>query len=151
VTWKIVKKILEGGGRGAAGFRSESLQSQIGELPEEERAIRDAAAARDEAYNNFKDGITDAKQDVIDGLIKEISLVRGKLKPETITEIEKELGALLDSSARYGNDITPELDAISTRWRAGVQSTGVWPRRNYTHYNHQRHVARSNGSSLCTA
>ena len=121
------KKILEGGGRGAAGFRSESLQSQIGELPEEERAIRDAAAARDEAYNNFKDGITDAKQDVIDGLIKEISLVRGKLKPETITEIEKELGALLDSSARYGNDITPELDAISTRWRAGTKYSAFGP------------------------
>ena len=121
------KKILEGGGRGAAGFRSESLQSQIGELPEEERAIRDAAAARDEAYNNFKDGITDAKQDVIDGLLKEISLVRGKLKPETITEIEKELGALLDSSARYGNDITPELDAISTRWRAGTKYSAFGP------------------------
>jgi len=121
------KKILEGGGRGAAGFRSESLQSQIGELPEEERAIRDAATARDEAYNNFKDGITDAKQDVIDGLIKEISLVRGKLKPETITEIEKELGALLDSSARYGNDITPELDAISTRWRAGTKYSAFGP------------------------
>ena len=121
------KKILEGGGRGAAGFRSESLQSQIGELPEEERAIRDAAAARDEAYNNFKDGITDAKQDVIDGLLKEISLVRGKLKPETITEIEKELGALLDSSARYGNDITSELDAISTRWRAGTKYSAFGP------------------------
>jgi hypothetical protein len=121
------KKILEGGGRGAAGFRSASLQSQIGELPEDERAIRDAAAARDDAYSNFKDGITDAKQDVIDGLIKEISLVRGQLKPETITEIEKELSALLDSSARYGNDITPELDAISTRWRAGTKYSAFGP------------------------
>ena len=31
------------------------------------------------------------------------------------------MGALLDSSARYGSDITDQLDAVSTRWRAGVK------------------------------
>lgn len=121
------KTALEGGGRGGLGFRSESLQSQIGELPEDERAIRDASAARDNAYNKFKSGDKEAKQDVIDGLLKEISLVRGKLKPETITEIEKELGALLDSSARYGNDITDQLDAVSARWRAGTKYSAFGP------------------------
>lgn len=121
------KAALEGDGIGGLGLRSKSLQSQIGELPEEERAIRDAAAARDNAYNKFKSGDKEAKQDVIDGLIKEISLVRGKLKPETITEIEKELGVLLDSSARYGNDITDQLDAISARWRAGTKYSAFGP------------------------
>lgn len=115
------KAALEGGGRGGAGAASERIQSQLGELPQQEREQRKAAAARDAAYDRFKNGETDAKQDVIDGLVKEIAVVRGKLKPETITEIEKELGVLLDSSARYKNDITPQLDAISTRWRAGVK------------------------------
>lgn len=100
---------------------TQGIRPQLGSLPAQERALRDAAAEREAAYGKFKSGDKEAKQDVIDGLIKEISLVRGKLKPETITEIEKELGALLDSSARYGNDITPQLDAISTRWRAGVK------------------------------
>jgi hypothetical protein len=121
------KNLLEGGGRDGAGLASDRIQSQLGELPEQERAQRKAAQARDAAYFKFKEGDTEAKQAVIDGLIKEISVVRGQLKPETITEIEKELGALLDSSARYGNDITPELDAISTRWRAGVKSGTFGP------------------------
>ena len=115
------KASLESGGKGGAGAASERIQSQLGELPQQEREQRKAAAARDAAYDRFKNGETDAKQDVIDGLVKEIAVVRGKLKPETITEIEKELGVLLDSSARYKNDITPQLDAISTRWRAGVK------------------------------
>ena len=115
------KQSMEQGGRGGAGAATEVLQSQIGELPEQERAQREMARERDKAYDKFKAGEVDAKQDVIDGLLKEIGLVRGKLKPETITEIEKELGALLDASARYGNDITPELDAVSARWRAGTK------------------------------
>jgi hypothetical protein len=115
------KAKMEGGGATAFGTESKDSQEQLGSLPSQERAQREAATARDAAYDSFKNGEVDAKQDVIDGLIKEISLVRGSLKPETITEIEKELGALLDSSVRYGNDITPQLDAVSTRWRAGVK------------------------------
>ncbi len=115
------KAQMEGGGVTAFGTASQGQQSRLGSLPRQEREQRKAAAARDAAYDSFKKGETTAKQDVIDGLIKEISVVRGQLKPETITAIEKELGALLDASARYGNDITPELDAVSTRWRAGVK------------------------------
>ena len=121
------KLSMEQGGRGGAGIASEVLQAQLGDLPEQERAQREAARERDKAYDKFKTGEVDAKQDVIDGLLKEIALVRGKLKPETITEIEKELGALLDASARYGNDITPELDAVSTRWRAGTKFGAFGP------------------------
>ncbi len=105
----------------------QGIRPQLGSLPAQERAQREAAAEREAAYGKFKSGDKEAKQDVIDGLLKEISLVRGKLKPETITEIEKELGALLDSSARYGNDITSELDAISTRWRAGTKYSAFGP------------------------
>jgi phage shock protein A len=112
---------MEGGGATAFGTESKDSQEQLGSLPKQERAQREAATARDTAYDRFKNGEVDAKQDVVDSLVKEISLVRGRLKPETITEIEKELGALLDSSIRYGNDITPQLDAVSTRWRAGVK------------------------------
>jgi hypothetical protein len=115
------KAQMEGGGVTAFGTASQGQQSRLGSLPRQEREQREAATARDAAYDSFKNGEVDAKQDVIDGLIKEISLVRGSLKPETITEIEKELSALLDSSARYGSDITDQLDAISTRWRAGVK------------------------------
>lgn len=115
------KAQMEGGGVTAFGTASQGQQSRLGSLPRQEREQRKAAAARDAAYDSFKKGEATAKQDVIDGLIKEISVVRGQLKPETITAIEKELGALLDASARYGNDITPELDAVSTRWRAGVK------------------------------
>jgi phage shock protein A len=115
------KAKMEGGGATAFGTESKDAQERLGSLPKQERAQREAATARDAAYDSFKNGEVDAKQDVIDGLIKEISLVRGSLKPETITEIEKELSALLDSSVRYGNDITPQLDAVSTRWRAGVK------------------------------
>jgi hypothetical protein len=115
------KAQMEGGGATAFGTASQGAQSRLGSLPRQEREQRKAAQARDAAYFRFKEGETDAKQAVIDGLIKEISVVRGQLKPETITEIEKELGALLDSSARYGSDITDQLDAISTRWRAGVK------------------------------
>ena len=115
------KAQMEGGGATAFGTESQGVQSRLGSLPRQEREQRKAAAARDAAYSSFKNGEADAKQAVIDGLIKEISVVRGQLKPETITEIEKELGALLDSSARYGSDISDQLDAISTRWRAGVK------------------------------
>ena len=115
------KATMEGGGATAFGIASQGAQSRLGSLPRQEREQRKAAAARDSAYFRFKEGEKEAKQDVIDGLIKEISVVRGQLKPETITEIEKELGALLDSSARYGSDITDQLDTISTRWRAGVK------------------------------
>jgi hypothetical protein len=115
------KATMEGGGATAFGTASQGQQSRLGSLPRQEREQRKAAQARDAAYDRFKNGEADAKQDVVDSLVKEISVVRGQLKPETITEIEKELSALLDSSARYGSDITDQLDAISTRWRAGVK------------------------------
>ena len=121
------KAQMEGGGATAFGTESKSVQERLGSLPRKEREQRKAAQARDDAYDRFQTGEADAKQDVIDNLIKEISVVRGQLKPETITEIEKELGALLDSSARYGNDISDQLDAISTRWRAGVKFGAFGP------------------------
>jgi hypothetical protein len=121
------KATMEGKGATEFGTASQGAQARLGRLPRQERAQREAAAARDAAYNRFKNGETDAKQDVIDGLIKEISVIRGNLKPETVTEIEKELGALLDTSARYKNDITDQLDAISTRWRAGVKFGAFGP------------------------
>jgi len=121
------KATMEGGGATAFGTASQGAQSRLGSLPRQEREQRKAAQARDAAYDRFKSGETDAKQDVVDSLVKEISVVRGSLKPETITEIEKELGALLDTSARYNNDITDQLDAISTRWRAGVKVGAFGP------------------------
>lgn len=103
----------------------EKPSSAVSSLPAQERAQREAASARDAAYEALMSGNADARQDVIDNLVKEIAVVRGNLKPETITQIENQANGLLDSSLRYKHDATPALDALSTRWRAGTRA-GVY-------------------------
>lgn len=107
------------------GIESKDLQSQLGNLPEQEAAQREAAAARDAAYEKLKGGDNNARQDVLDNLVKEIIAARGKLRPETITQIENQANGLIDSALRYGNDITPAFEALAARWRAGTQ-TGTY-------------------------
>ena len=103
----------------------EKPSSAVSSLPAQERTQREAASARDAAYEELMSGNADARQDVIDNLVKEIAVVRGNLKPETITQIENQANGLLDSSLRYKHDATPALDALSTRWRAGTRA-GVY-------------------------
>ena len=107
------------------GLESKDLQPQLGNLPEQEAAQREAATARDAAYEKLKGGNADARQDVLDNLVKEIVAARGKLRPETITQIENQANGLIDSALRYGNDITPAFEALAARWRAGTQ-TGTY-------------------------
>lgn len=93
----------------------------VSTLPEQEKALREAAAARTAAA---QDVILNRQQDrreaVIGNLLKEIQLVRGRLKPETITQITSDVDAILnkpeDSEAALR-----ALDDLSTRWRAGVR------------------------------
>ena len=94
-------------------------------LPEQEAAQREAATARDAAYEKLKGGNTDARQDVLDNLVKGITAARGKLRPETITQIETQANALMDRGLKGAADITPAFEALSARWRAGTQ-TGTY-------------------------
>ena len=102
--------------------RTEKVKPKFSNLPEQEAARRKVVAARDAAYEKLKGGNTDARQDVLDNLVKEITAARGKLRPETITQIERQVNGLIDSSLRYGQDPTPAFEALAARWRAGTQT-----------------------------
>ena len=94
-------------------------------LPAQEAAQREAATARDAAYAALKGGKAEARQDVLDNLVKGISVARGKLRPETITQIETQANALMDRGLKGTTDITPAFEALAARWRAGTQ-TGTY-------------------------
>jgi hypothetical protein len=90
-------------------------------LPEQEKAQREAVEARTAAA---QDVILNRQQDrrpaVIGNLLKEIQLVRGRLKPETITQITNDVDAILNKPE--DSDVALKaLDDLSTRWRAGVR------------------------------
>jgi hypothetical protein len=93
----------------------------VSALPKQEKAQRDAAAARTAAA---QDVILDRKQDrreaVIGNLLKEIQLVRGRLKPETITQITRDVDAILNKP-EDSDAALRALDDLSARWRAGTQ------------------------------
>lgn len=111
--------------------RTEQVVPTTSGLPEQEKAAqarRDAVdlfAQKDSSVRNGLGAtaadVDAAKQGVVAAMLKEISDVRGKLKPETITAIEKEVRQLLDNKMMFGQDYGSVLDAISNRWRAGVR------------------------------
>jgi hypothetical protein len=105
--------------------RTEKVEPTFSSLPEQEATRREAAAARDEAYAQLQDGVTSARQDILDSIVKEITAARGKLRPETITQIERQANGLINSSLRYKHDPTPAFEALAARWRAGTQ-TGTY-------------------------
>ena len=116
-------------GRTDFGTETQSLQEQLGSLPEQLQKQRDAAAARTTAFGKLADvknteQADAARQEVLESLITEIELGRGaKLKPETITQIEKDAGGILDAALRDNKDANPDLDSLSARWRSGTRST----------------------------
>jgi hypothetical protein len=90
-------------------------------LPEQEKARREAADARTAAA---QDVILNRQQDrreaVVGNLLKEIQLVRGRLKPETITQIVSDVDAILNKP-EDSDAALQALDDLSARWRAGTQ------------------------------
>lgn len=116
-------------GRTDFGTETQSLQEQLGSLPEQLQKQRDAAAARTTAFGKLADVKNTeqadvARQEVLESLIAEIELGRGaKLKPETITQIEKDAGGILDAALRDNKDANPDLDSLSARWRSGTRAT----------------------------
>ena len=100
----------------------------LGTLPEQMQKQRDAVKARTDAIDKLKDAENEEqaaayRQEALDSLVAEIELGRGtKLKPETITQIEKDAGILVDSAARYNYDANQQLDALSARWRSGTRT-----------------------------
>jgi hypothetical protein len=122
--------------------RGEVSTTALGEAfgiaqPEQEKAAQARRDALDKftntdymARNGFGQTEADveaAKQGVVDALLKEISNVRGKLKPETITAIERDIRQLLDNKMMFGQDYGPTLDELSARWRAGVRRDKYGP------------------------
>jgi DNA repair exonuclease SbcCD ATPase subunit len=93
----------------------------VSALPEQEKAQREAAAARTAAA---EDVILNRQQDrreaVVGNLLKEIQTVRGRLKPETITQITRDVDAILDKP-EDSDAALRALDDLSARWRAGVK------------------------------
>jgi hypothetical protein len=90
-------------------------------LPEQEKAQREAADARTAAA---QDVILNRQQErrpaVIDNLLKEIQLVRGRLKPETITQITNDVDAILNKP-KDSDAALRALDDLSNRYRAGIR------------------------------
>jgi hypothetical protein len=101
---------------------TEALGEAFGiSLPEQEKAQREASDARIAAA---QDVILNRQQDrraaVVGNLLKEIQAVRGKLKPETITQITNDVDAILNKP-EDSDAALQALDDLSTRWRAGVK------------------------------
>jgi len=101
--------------------RTEKVAPTTSGLPEQEKAQREAAEARTAAA---EDVILNRQQDrraaVVGNLLKEIQLVRGRLKPETITQITNDVDAILNKPTDSDAALRA-LDDLSTRWRAGVR------------------------------
>ena len=112
---------------GELGTATADLQGQLGQLPESLQAQQDAQAQRQAALARFANKDADARADVLSGLVGEITAARGALRPETITEIEKEAEGILATVERYGAqdgvlaDVGMRLDRLSQKWRGGTE------------------------------
>jgi hypothetical protein len=112
---------------GELGAATADLQGQLGQLPESLQAQRAGEAARQAALTRVANKEEGARSDTISGLIEEIKAARGALRPETITQIEKEAGDILSTLERYGDQgnllaaTTTQLDQLSQRWRSGTE------------------------------
>lgn len=97
------------------------IKGPVSALPEQEKAQREAADARTAAA---QDVILNRQQErrpaVIDNLLKEIQLVRGRLKPETITQITNDVDAILNKP-KDADAALRALDDLSNRYRAGIR------------------------------
>jgi len=112
---------------GDLGTATADLQGQLGQLPENLQTQRAAEAQRQAALARVADQDSEARADVVNGLVGEITAVRGALRPETITEIEAEVDKILAPVARYGaqGDVMQvaqqQLDRLSQKWRGGTE------------------------------
>jgi hypothetical protein len=112
---------------GDLGAATADLQGQLGQLPENLQTQRAAEAQRQAALARVADQDSEARADVVNGLVGEITAVRGALRPETITEIEAEVDKILAPVARYGaqGDVMQvaqqQLDRLSQKWRGGTE------------------------------
>lgn len=99
----------------------------VAKLPEDLRQQQEAQAKRNDLLYMVAEKQEGAATELAANLVKEIEATRGKLKPETITEIENEVNDIVSPVARYGQhdqlieQATRELDALSTKWRGGVE------------------------------
>ena len=111
---------------GELGAATADLQGQLGQLPENLQAQREAEAARQAALARVANKEEGARSDTINALVDEIKAVRGALRPETITAIEKEADAILSTLERYGDQgdllayTQQQLDRLSQKWRSGT-------------------------------
>lgn len=115
------------------GQETAGLQEAFGSrFPQSLAAQNEAQAARAEALTKVANNDEEARFDVLNNLVEEIKAVRGELKPETITQIENDAKPLLDILQKYGEgyvgDVSGELDAISNKWRAGVERGATFTR-----------------------
>ena len=107
--------------------RTENVTPTTSSLPESLVAQRAAEAQRQAALARVADQDNEARADVVNGLVGEITAVRGALRPETITEIEAEVDKILAPVARYGaqGDVMQvaqqQLDRLSQKWRGGTE------------------------------
>lgn len=116
------------------GAQSAGLQEQLGQLPESLKAQADAAAEIEKNLYGLAQGKNEEqKQLVLENLVTGIKSVRGDLKPETITQIERQAQPILDMVARYGGEAVPgalqQLEAIGQRWRAGTERGETFTRK----------------------
>ncbi len=101
----------------------ESSAATVSAVPEQLKKQQEAVAARVAATERLqKTKTAEDRQEVLNNLVSEIQAARGPIKPETITEIENEANALLDQGLKTDTDITPQLDQLSNRWRAGTRA-----------------------------
>lgn len=111
---------------GELGAVTADLQGQLGQLPENLQAQRAAEAARQAALARVANKEEGARSDAVNSLVEEIKAARGALRPETITEIEKEADTILSTLERYGDQgdllavTQQQLDRLSQKWRSGT-------------------------------
>ena len=107
--------------------RTENVTPTTSSLPESLVAQRAAEAQRQAALARVANQDNEARADVVNGLVGEITAVRGALRPETITEIEAEVDKILAPVVRYGaqGDVMQvaqqQLDRLSQKWRGGTE------------------------------
>lgn len=112
---------------GALGQKSAGLQEQLGQFPQSLQDKRAAEAQRQAALANVAAQEEGAQDAVAESLVNEIRAARPNLRPETLTEIEREVRGELGTLARYGANpdvlayTNQRLDAISQKWRSGVE------------------------------
>ena len=112
---------------GDLGTATADLQGQLGQLPANLQVQRNSEAKRQAALSRVADKDTEARTDVMSGLVGEITAVRGALRPETITEIEAEVDKILAPVVRYGAQgevmqvAQQQLDRLSQKWRGGTE------------------------------